>query len=266
MPRQPALTKTAWKAVAILSLALSIGPAPAFAAWIYSFSSVTEGTYPKEQEGTALVDGTRWRIEYTKSPGGVTVMTAVIGSDAGDAVALNDELQTWFPLKSRFLLQIDSSLFTFGQEANEASNIRVSLVPVPPTGEGEARQWKLTFSYSIQTRVLDEKVRGRVWGEIQIWTDPSLVALPLPWKPLNLEVKKASRVGDAIGRALQGLSGVPRRTKTQVSRQLENGAVLTQTITREMGAPVETAVPAGSFTVPAAYRKQEPVVGVPGRT
>jgi hypothetical protein len=254
--------KIALRATAILLLTLVVGPASVFAAWTYTFRNVARGDYPSEQQGTVVVDGSRWRIDFAKNPDDVTFLTAIIGSEAG-AVAVNDERQTWFPVESTS--PIDARLFTFGLDPNEASDIRVVLEPVAASTENEAGQWRVTFSYSIRTRSMNEPVHGRVWGEIGIWTFSEAPAVSLPWKPLDLHVT-ISEVAAAFDRAFKGVSGVPRRTRTHVTRQLQDGVALTQTLTREIGTPAEITAPAKSLSVPAGYRKEAPTVGVPGRS
>lgn len=254
--------KIALKATAVLLLTLVVGPGSTFAAWTYTFRRVAQGEYPGEQQGTVVVDGSRWRIDFAKNPDAVTIMTAIIGSEAGP-VAVNDEMQTWFPVESTSTF--DSHLFTFGLEPNKASDIRVVLAPFATATENEGGQWRVTFSYSILTHSMNEPVRGKVWGEIDIWTFSEAPAMPLPWKPLDLHVT-ISEVAASFDRALQGLTGVPRRTRTRVTRQLQDGVAQTQTFTREIGTPAEITAPAGSMSVPTGYRKEAPVIGGMGRS
>ena len=85
------------------------------AAVTYHFSSSTEGTYPGHSEGTVVMEGKRWRIDYERDPNEVTVFNAIIGTEAADMIAINDSNQTWYRFKSPAPLEIQSPLSRFSR-------------------------------------------------------------------------------------------------------------------------------------------------------
>jgi hypothetical protein len=213
------------------------------------------------------MDGYRWSIEFAEQPNQVSDFNTLIGKDSGEIIAVNDSQRTWFRLRSRSRLAIDPSLFSFGLSSNEVSKIRCKVEPRASSREGgpdELEPWRVTFSYRIKTRVGSEFVRGRVWGELRVWTKGSLNRASLPWIPLDLDTGLPT-VDESLRRAIAEIDGVPVQTETEVSRQLGNGAVLHLVIKRRIGTVIQAVISPGSFQVPIGYREEEPVIGVPGR-
>ena len=241
-----------WSLRIVLLLAVATA-SRAGAAVRYRFSSVAEQSYAKKSSGTVLVDGNRWRINYDRDPDKVMDVTAIIGSPDGSLIALNDENQTWFKLTSRSRLSADAMLFTYAG----GSNPRVSKLKVSTEPAGD-----VTFSYRIDMNVGGVGLRGEVWGRIHVV--PSDKNVTLPWNPLELHTGLEA-VDVALSTALSRWGG---RSVTEcdieVSRRLENGAVLTQKTRRTVSDFSEAAAPKNAFAVPAGYRYQEPVLGIPG--
>lgn len=239
------------------------------AAVTYHFSSSTEGTYPGHSEGTVVMEGKRWRIDYERDPNEVTVFDAIIGTEAADMIAINDSNQTWYRFKSPAPLEIQSPLFTFFTFGSPPKVSRIVVARQPSgTAKGggapDRADARVTFSYRLVTRVGPEDVRTDVWGQVRAWTVNVAEPRELPWKPLEIRTG-LDAVDEALRIALVGAAGIARKSETEVSRQLEGGAVLHQVIRREIGSAMTTAaVPTDRFTVPTGYRYQEPVIGAPG--
>jgi hypothetical protein len=230
----------------------------ASAAQQYRFTSVVEGSYPRRLEGRVTGDDRLWRIDYAVPPGNVVDLNTIIGSGDGSLIAINDTEQTWFRLPSRKRLQIDGALFSYGTEA-EASKVEVHLQRVSNAG-GDASEWKVDFSYKLTLTVSSEKVRGRVWGSVEIWTTPA--AMSLPWKPLDLQTPFDS-FNSRFQAATASIEGTAIRTETVVNRQLEDGPVLRSVIRRSV-SEIGTVDNAGvALAVPPSYVHQEPRYGAP---
>lgn len=248
-------------AVAVL-LAANIG---ADAAEIYRFQTTTQGVYPEHHEGTVLIDGKHWRMSFDAIPDYVTDFNALIGTEDGTLIAINDSNHTWFHLKSRERLGIANSLFTFFAfgEAAKASKIRITLRPAEPDRGRDATAGptsRIAFSYRIDVKVSGENVQGEVSGEIRVWTTAGPERQDLPWRAVDLRTG-LDAVDEALRIPLAGARGLAWQSETEVSRRLAGGEVLKQTIRRTLGPLTHTQAEPREFTVPADYRYQEPVIG-----
>jgi hypothetical protein len=221
----------------------------ALAVFTYHFNEKVTGNYPHEHGGTALVAGSRWRIDHA----GI-VSTAQIGGDDRDTVAINDGNRTWYPLHSRTPMPINSSLFTYGLHPPAASKIDIAFA--------DAAKTRLPFSYELVMTMSDEKIRCRVWGEIRVWTREG--DEKLPWSPISIATGLDDV--DAEFRAqLAQIHGQVWKSETEVSRRIENGETMHQVITRTVGDISPATAKPEAFQVPAGYREQQPVIGAPGK-
>jgi len=194
-------------------------------------------------------------------------MNAIVAAADGSIIAINDSNRTWFRLKSRERLGINNALFTFQfvGETTRASEIHVSFElgkrdPRPDRDAGFPD--RISFSYRIDTKVSSYDVKGKVWGEIRVWTTQELDHPEIPWRAFDLQTG-FDAVDAALRVPLSGIRGIPWQSEVEVSRRLEDGEVLRHVVRRTIG-PLEPIVThAGQFTVPSGYRYQEPVFGVP---
>jgi hypothetical protein len=225
---------------------------------------VAEGAYPRREEGEVFVEGSRWRIDFAPQPGEVRVYDSLIGEQGGEVIALNDSLQTWFPLRNRGRLAIEKSLFSFGIGPNDVSEVRVKTEPIAKSDEPSAlRGSRVTFSYRIKIKVSAETVRGRVWGEFRVWASDASSPSSLPWTPIEIGAVPPA-IQQALGGALSGIEGTPVRLEGEISRQLADGIALQLRITRALTESGSIAIPASKLQKPDSYRYQEPAIGVPG--
>jgi hypothetical protein len=230
----------------------------------YHFSTTTEGAYRRAREGDVTVDGSHWRIDFEVKPGEVTELNAIIGGEGSALIAVNDSLQTWFRLKSRSRLATENSLFTYGDGAKVSKvKMAVRTNSAGASGSSSGQEYRVTFSYSIVTKVSSEDVKGDVWGEIRVQVGKTATVSDLPWRPLDLQTG-ISEVDERLRKAIDGISGTPVKAEIEVSRELEGGVTLQQRITRQIGDIVEANATRSLFAVPATYRYQEPLIGGAG--
>ncbi len=232
----------------------------------YHFSTSTAGTYPRLQQGEVITDRERWRLELAPNPSEVADFDVLIGDETGRLVAVNKSLQTWFLLKSRARLAIESTLFRFGTTLNEVSDLRVQAEPISSNRElrDEGANWRLSFSYRIKVRVGSELVRGRVWGGFRIWSREMPSSMLFPWRPLDLATD-LPLVDQAFSDATAKIEGFPIRVEGEVSRQLENGVTLHLTISRAISNIEDCGASTTIFQVPTNYRQEGPKIAAPGR-
>ena len=227
---------------------MKLAIALALAVFSYHFQEKVTGYRPHAGEGTVLVSGSQWRVDHA----GV-VSTAQIGGGDRDVVAVNDSNQTWFPLHSRTPMPINSILFDFPIHP-AVSKVKVAFIDDAKT--------HLRFSYELTNTTFGEKVRGRVWGEMRISTRAGDEKLPV--NPIAVATG-LDEVDAAFRAQLAQVQGQPWKSETEVSRQIENGEILHQTIVRTIGEITPATAKPELFKVPPGYREQPPVIGAPGK-
>jgi hypothetical protein len=220
----------------------------ALAVFSYHFEEKVTGYHPHAGEGTVMVSGHQWRIDRAGA-----VSTAQIGGDDRDVIAINDSNQTWFPLHARTPMPVNSLLFNFSMHPT-VSKVKVAFADDAKT--------HLQFSYDLATMIGGEKVRGRVWGEMRISTRSG--DEKLPFSPIAV-ITGLDEVDAAFRDQLAQVKGQPWKSETEVSRQIENGEILHQLITRSLGEIVPATAKPELFKVPPGYREQAPVIGAPGK-
>lgn len=220
----------------------------ALAVFTYHFEEKVTGYHPRAAEGTVLVAGKQFRIDYC----GV-VSTAQIGGDDRGVLAINDANQTWFPLHSQTPMPLGSLLFSFGM------NPSVSKVMVAFT---DAAKTHLQFSYDLAVTMGGEKVRGRVWGEMRVTAREG--GGHLAWSPIAISTGLPD-VDAAFRAQLAQMHGQVWKSETDVSRQIESGETLHQLITRTAGTLAPATANPEVFQVPAGYREQAPILAAPGK-
>ncbi|HEV8434057.1 MAG TPA: hypothetical protein VGR95_11640 [Thermoanaerobaculia bacterium] len=220
----------------------------ALAVFSYHFEENVTGYHPHVAEGSVLVSGSQWRLDHRD-----IVSTAQIGGDGQDVIAINDSNQTWYSLHSRAGMSITSMLFTYPMKPS------VSRVKV---GFSDGTKTHLLFSYELTFTIANEKVRGRVWGGMRIWTRAG--DEKLPWSPITVATG-LDEVDAAFRTRLSEVQGQAWKSETEVSRQIENGETLHQVITRTAGDVGPATAKPELFKVPAGYREQPPIIGAPGK-
>jgi hypothetical protein len=224
------------------------------AATTYRFTSVTEGQYPSHASGKVTVAGRQWRVDFDKIADDVTLATAAIAaSDEGIPIAINDENQTWYRLKPA-PFAIRSGLFDF-PTMGEQKFSKVSVTRAAPD--------RITFSYRFELRMGGELLRGDVWGEMRVRVDAA-TTIALPWNPAEVS-SGVPAFDEALRKELSTFVGTPVECSIEVSRRLDGAPTFRQKITRRIDARAPATASPEIFRVPAGYREQEPVVGVPGR-
>jgi hypothetical protein len=221
------------------------------AAFAFHFSSHRDGALPQNKSARVLVQGSQWRVDFDADPREPAVETAIIGTGK-EVIAINDQNRTWFRSRTSSPA-IESRLFSFGT-STQASKIAVNL----------DRPQRLTFSYQLKSSIGPMSVAGDVRGEsVMSPCDPPPLG-ELPWSPVEFATGIAS-VDDALRRAVAGIGTPICRAETTVSRRIERGNVLAETIISAIDSFRPATASAAAFEVPAGYRYQEPLIGAPGR-
>jgi hypothetical protein len=246
-----------------LLLAMTLLATAAGGAFRYRFSS--EGSYGlgRHQAGSVIIDGDRWRIDYDLEPTDATTDGALIAAEPDHVISLNAVLKTWHNVPGRTALT--STLFSLGT-SNAVSKVRVSRKSLEDYRFDDGRIGKVArieFAYRIASETMGEKIGGEVSGEARVWTAevPGVSALPWPAFAVYTGFKD---VDDAFRDAVAAIPLTPVQSEVRIARKLDGGAPIVETIHRKVSDFATVTADPDAFKIPAGYRFQETVIGIPG--
>jgi VWFA-related protein len=129
----------------------------------------------------------------------------------------------------------------------------------------------LTFSYRIKMSMEGEEFYGRVEADAELWLDPKYRTPAVPWGH-QFGLKTGIEEFDAqIAKKLHGL-GFPFRQMITVTRTIEGGERITETLRTDVTRFGDAAFPRSGFDPPGGYVKSEPIltrpelIGAPAET
>lgn len=242
-----------------LLLAFVLAEAVAVAGVKYEFTwSSTGGPMPVAYGGTIFIEENRYRIESVKG-------NAFISRDGGKTEQVLDvERKTYFDRKHGG----DSLLFGFPAVDRD---VKVDRIRVELKEEAESeqvagfrvRKYVLLFSYRLSAHLSGYDLQAKVDATALLWaaSDLSLPRLPIEpmrlitgWQPVDTEIAKwIGEIPPAIV-----------KKQLSVTRIIEGGPRYTDLITAEITSIESFKTTPKLFEVPAGYRYEEPVLGIPG--
>jgi hypothetical protein len=218
---------------------------------------MTTGQFPRSYGGTILQRGEDWRIEFEKDSVGVRDATAILGKGDRIRSAVNDDLKTWFLPETRRKLAATSPLFRLGMGAEEVvARVAVDAARDSVTSSGTRREF--AFRYNVSTLISGELVSLTVRCEVSLDLIPTASAAP--WRSEEIFTGFTS-VDEAVAASERVVRGRVARAVIHVSRKLDGGPWVEQTITRSIERATPAAVTGGVFDVPPSYQHQDPVIG-----
>jgi len=126
-----------------------------------------------------------------------------------------------------------------------------------------ARQ-HLTFSYRIKMSLEGEEFYGRVEADAELWMDPKYRTPAVPWGH-QFGLKTGIEEFDTqIAKKLHGL-GFPFRQMITVTRTIEGGERVTETLRTDVTRFGDSAFPRSGFDAPGGYVQSEPILTRPER-
>jgi hypothetical protein len=127
----------------------------------------------------------------------------------------------------------------------------------------KARKYVLTFGHDVRLTMGPEKVRVIFHSTVLLWTteEIDLAVVPMDLREIHTGL---DAVDAKVSEALSGVKGFPLKRRLAATRQYEGGMVMSDVVTTTFDDFKTVVLPREALAVPAGYRYQEPVIGVPG--
>ncbi len=230
--------------------------AQAHAATAYRVRFVSSSPQMQLAGARVTVDGQKLRIDIDRVPDAVRLYDYALSGDGGKTlVAVNDELQTWFPLDHSPLV-VQSHSFAGMSMAPAPKKIQWSVKHGAASSAGQ-------LSYALEDDLAGTVVRSNVRATAEVW--PMEAKPAMKWPAAVPFVTRIAAVDEQIARSPELLAGLPAKIAVTITRQYEGGPPMSETTTMTIDDVQELpSVDAKQFVRPAGYREQPPVVGVPG--
>ena len=246
--------------LAALLLALRADAATRFA----FVHEITGNALEKPRRGAVVIDGDSYRVDYVPPK---LELSSILSTDAGKTeTALNAELRTYFDRKTTKHGLSLLAMIPLGRVA-PAVTVKNLSVTEEPTEERIAglttRKYVVRLEYVTRTDVGSEIFSTTYTATGEIWTTD---AIESPLDPFHLgRVRTTYEVVDEkLREALSVVKGFPLMRRLAVSRKIANGRAQTEMHFVRFSDFEVVAVPPQTFSVPAGYKYQEPVVGFAG--
>lgn len=232
--------------VALLPLQLAAGTA-------YEVTKLHDG---RTQTMVIVAEGEHRRLDVTAKEDDPVLYTAVLWSGGARAIALNDENDTWYELKAE-PLALRSTYLSPGYRA-EAKNVRWTMTETNGT-------WVAHLAYDvIESFPGGTRVRIRCKGEFVVETT---AAHPRTlWLGRIFADTRFPEVNAQLAAADSAVDRFPTKLTLTATRQYDGGPATKDVVVIECRGVREMQVDRASFTRPAEYRNQEPVLAAPGAT
>ncbi|MFA6956168.1 MAG: VWA domain-containing protein [Thermoanaerobaculia bacterium] len=117
----------------------------------------------------------------------------------------------------------------------------------------------LTFSYRIRMNLEGEEFFGRVEADAELWLDPKYRVPAVPWGHQFGLKTGIEEFDQQIAKKIQGL-GFPFRQLITVTRTIEGGERITETLRTDVTRFGDAAFSRSGFDPPAGYVQSEPIL------
>jgi hypothetical protein len=231
---------------------------PAHAGLRYHFTTTTRsGPYESHVSGTMLVGNDSYRLELEPDRTGQREFDIAISRDRDRTAWLVNRArgEVWLrrPAGGRivssrlFILPVGFESRVGGEIAvtKSASNggIIAGVATVKHT---------INLTYRIYSDLDRSPFTADVHAVINIWTAPSLPPLPLARRVTS----SLPQVDAALAAASADIHGMPMRHELTVTRTIENGPAVTESVDTVIDAIAAVAVTPASFNIPTELRER----------
>jgi hypothetical protein len=238
-----------------------------------TISAATQFKYVIESTGTSLnprvagtvrVDGLSYRIG---GEGEQSLSSGSFSTDGGRTLTVLDaKLSTYFRTKGASLSSGHYFVPFLDMDKKPKVSVKDVVLTEEPTDERiagyETKKYVLTFAHDVRFTLAGEKLRVLFSSTVLLWTTD---AIDLPFVPMDpREIHTGhDAVDQAVREALSGVKGFPLKCHMSVTRRFEGGQVMVDAVTTTFDDFKTVDLPPEALAVPAGYRYQEPVIGVP---
>lgn len=226
-------------------------------ATVYRVSMESSGRQTTAGATRVTVAGEHICIDSERVAGVVATHNALTSRDGGATfIAINHDLQTWFPFEELPLaLSVEPCGFTPDSKVR-----KVSWTFDSP----ESDRYVGKLSYTVRDVMLGERIDVTCRATLEIHTagQPSRAA----WPSKTFFTTKYAAVDEQIGPDLEKVAEFPVRLSLTFTRQVRGGAAFaTERVYTVEDLREVSDGPMPACEVPAGYRQQAPIIGVPGR-
>ena len=217
---------------------------------VYHFTSITEG-----QRGTTTIggkiwaDGAMYRLELDPLPGRSHPYDTAISRDANrTSTWINRDTQIYENRRPSPKSRTSLLFHLPGAVTSTAGRprIRLSSLGRDAVAGRSARRHRLEIDYKLRGELEGAVVRGNVMTEVLIWTDDELAALPFE-RPVQTGFPK---IDAEIAKTCAALRGMTLRSEITVTRVLEGGPPVTETMSTTIDDLTVTDIDPSMFELP----------------
>ena len=202
---------------------------------------------------TVTVDGSQYRADFPTRDDDAVRYTSVLWNGGAKATALNARNGTWYELPPDPMAA--GSVYLNPLMNGEAKKVRWTM-----SESGGTYTARLT--YNVVASMSGTRVKVKCTAEYVVeTTDQHPRAL---WLGRIFANTKLPDVDAQLAAGDQAITRFPTRIRFTATRQYEGGPPMKDVVVIEVRDVRSVKTDAETFTRPADYRHQEPVIGVPG--
>lgn len=209
-------------------------------------------------KGRMALDEKRLRIDITEGNHPLfNEKISIISRDAGTEVLVIDHgSKTYFQRQVGHIAGPLAMARGLGPTRASGATFTKSREPLHDGGTATERHI-LGAEYHLDMEVEGEKLRAEVKIEAVFDIDPEIVQIAHPWGLQYAAKTGFERIDDAMARRIP--NRLPLRQIVKVTRQIEGGAAITETLSIFVSNVREEEIPNGEFYAPDGYPYREPV-------
>ncbi|MBI2214102.1 MAG: VWA domain-containing protein [Acidobacteria bacterium] len=255
-----------WPLIVALALAVLVAPS-AIASINFEFSGERSGNPPLRFSGQGFVDGQASRYDFTDGNHALFHKDmSILTRDNRILTVVDHSKGTYFRRSTKGMsgiistyqgpYQVGADQFEMSLETLERESWLGSFRPV---------KHHLTFRYRLRMSLEGEEFFGRVEADAELWLDPKYRVPAAPWGHQFGLKTGIEEFDEQIAKKLQGL-GFPFRQMISVTRTIDGGERITETLRTDVTRFGDAAFPRSGFDPPGGYVKSEPILVRPELT
>ena len=244
------------KRIVLLLLAVAL---PAQAGLSYHFTTKFQSNgYESQSSGRVLVSNDSYRLELEHDPTGQREYDIAISTDGDQTASLINIAKSTVWQRRRVEGRVVSSrLFLlpggFESKLDDEAVISQSKTPGGVIAGFATTKHTITMTFHLFADFDGTPFRGVVHAVATIWTAPSLPRLPLQ-RGLSTGLPTIDTELAAIGSEIHGMT---LRHELKVTRTVEGGPAITESVVTSVDWVVAAATTRDSFAIPAGMRERE---------
>lgn len=251
----------------IAAMLLSVLALAADAGVTYRFATRCTDALQSASAGRVWIAGDRKRVELDRNPTNPRTFDLAI-TTSGKTTYINVQNRTYFDehkLPPQASVGGTSGLFHLPwQDDHIKGQPKITYRDAgagPLVGEHATTKHEIRFHYRVEAEMHGISLQGEVDSTVSVLIAPALRR----GSDATFVLTRFRQVDDELTRYLSALEGMVVGYQVSVSRKLEGGPALTETITMSIDELKTIDVDDSLFAIPPGLTYQEPLYGVPGQ-